>query len=191
MKKLIGTVGATVGSAVGWWLGAHVGLMTAFMVSMVGTGAGIYARGDIEVVTDAVLPRKLGGGAAPVGGAADGLAQAEAGQREARGHRRRVAAALRRGQEIAAPGGNGQHAGAEREIEAIGSFRGRREIEPDAAFGWSAGGAEGRRRVAAGTGGRGEPRGSRREPGDPPVRVRRELSRHRLSARLKQLNPFA
>ena len=43
MRKLLGFVGATVGSAVGWWAGAHVGTMTAFMVSMVGTGAGMYA----------------------------------------------------------------------------------------------------------------------------------------------------
>jgi hypothetical protein len=43
LKKILGFVGATVGSAVGWWLGAHIGIMTAFMVSTVGTGAGIYA----------------------------------------------------------------------------------------------------------------------------------------------------
>jgi hypothetical protein len=43
MQKLLGGVGATVGSSIGWWLGAHAGMMTAFMVSMVGTGFGIYA----------------------------------------------------------------------------------------------------------------------------------------------------
>lgn len=32
-----------MGSYVGWWLGAFVGVMTAFIVSMVGTGIGIYA----------------------------------------------------------------------------------------------------------------------------------------------------
>jgi hypothetical protein len=36
-------VGSTIGSYVGWWLGGHAGVMTAFTVSMVGTGAGIYA----------------------------------------------------------------------------------------------------------------------------------------------------
>jgi len=36
-------LGATVGGAIGWWLGARVGIMTAFIVSMVGTGLGIYA----------------------------------------------------------------------------------------------------------------------------------------------------
>lgn len=43
MKKLLGLVGSTVGSAAGWWLGAHVGIMTAFFVSIIGTGAGLYA----------------------------------------------------------------------------------------------------------------------------------------------------
>ena len=43
MGKLLGFVGATVGGYAGWWLGAPVGTMTAFMVSIVGTGAGMYA----------------------------------------------------------------------------------------------------------------------------------------------------
>jgi hypothetical protein len=30
MTRLMGLVGATVGSAVGWWLGAHIGFRTAF-----------------------------------------------------------------------------------------------------------------------------------------------------------------
>ncbi|MBK8006950.1 MAG: hypothetical protein IPK12_24630 [Gemmatimonadetes bacterium] len=42
MGKLLGFVGATIGGYAGWALGARVGTMTAFMVSMVGTGAGIY-----------------------------------------------------------------------------------------------------------------------------------------------------
>ena len=42
MQRLFGWVGATVGSALGWWLGKHIGLMTAFLVSTVGTGAGLY-----------------------------------------------------------------------------------------------------------------------------------------------------
>ena len=42
MTKLMGFIGATVGSAIGWWLGAKVGIMTAFMVSTVGSGVGIY-----------------------------------------------------------------------------------------------------------------------------------------------------
>lgn len=42
MTKLLGFMGATVGGAVGWWAGAHVGIMTAFIVSVVGTAAGVY-----------------------------------------------------------------------------------------------------------------------------------------------------
>jgi hypothetical protein len=42
MKKLLAFVGATLGGYVGWWLGARVGIVTAFMVSMVGTGIGMY-----------------------------------------------------------------------------------------------------------------------------------------------------
>lgn len=43
MMKLYGFLGATIGSYAGWYLGAPVGLMTAFSLSMVGTGFGIYA----------------------------------------------------------------------------------------------------------------------------------------------------
>ena len=43
MKKLVGFIGATAGGAVGWWLGDVVGFMTAFLLSMVGTGVGMYA----------------------------------------------------------------------------------------------------------------------------------------------------
>jgi uncharacterized membrane protein YeaQ/YmgE (transglycosylase-associated protein family) len=43
MGKLLGFVGATVGSYLGWWIGSSYGIMTAFIVSMVGTGVGIYA----------------------------------------------------------------------------------------------------------------------------------------------------
>jgi uncharacterized membrane protein YeaQ/YmgE (transglycosylase-associated protein family) len=43
MTRLLGFVGATAGGAVGWWMGAPVGMMTAFMLSMVGTGVGLYA----------------------------------------------------------------------------------------------------------------------------------------------------
>ena len=42
MGKLMAFVGSTVGGAVGWWAGAHVGTMTAFMFSIVGTGVGLY-----------------------------------------------------------------------------------------------------------------------------------------------------
>jgi hypothetical protein len=43
VSKLLTFVGATVGGAIGWWLGARVGTMTAFMVSTLGSGVGVYA----------------------------------------------------------------------------------------------------------------------------------------------------
>ncbi|HNV77533.1 MAG: hypothetical protein IPF87_23470 [Gemmatimonadetes bacterium] len=42
MHKLIALITTTVGSAAGWWIGAHIGIMTAFVVSMVGFGAGLW-----------------------------------------------------------------------------------------------------------------------------------------------------
>ena len=43
MEKLFVIVGTTLGSAVGWWAGAYFGMMTAFLLSIVGTGVGLYA----------------------------------------------------------------------------------------------------------------------------------------------------
>lgn len=43
MAKLLGWLGAFVGSAFGWWGGAHAGIMTAFVLSTIGTGVGLYA----------------------------------------------------------------------------------------------------------------------------------------------------
>ena len=42
MNKLLGGVGATLGSSVGWWAGARVGVMTAVVASALGTAAGLY-----------------------------------------------------------------------------------------------------------------------------------------------------
>lgn len=42
MVKLFSFIGATVGSYAGWFLGAMVGMPTAFVVSMIGMGVGIY-----------------------------------------------------------------------------------------------------------------------------------------------------
>ena len=42
MRKLLGFVGATIGGSLGWWLGSPVGLMTSFLISMLGTGVGMY-----------------------------------------------------------------------------------------------------------------------------------------------------
>jgi hypothetical protein len=42
MGKLFSFVGATILGYVGWYIGAKVGITTAFIVSMVGTGVGMY-----------------------------------------------------------------------------------------------------------------------------------------------------
>ena len=42
MTMLIVFIGATIGGWVGWAVGAPVGMFTAFAVSMVGTGVGMY-----------------------------------------------------------------------------------------------------------------------------------------------------
>jgi hypothetical protein len=42
MSKLLAWVGMTVGGAVGWWAGDRIGHFSAFILSMVGTGAGLY-----------------------------------------------------------------------------------------------------------------------------------------------------
>jgi hypothetical protein len=36
------TIAAFVGGTIGWYVGALVGTMTAFMISIVGTAAGVY-----------------------------------------------------------------------------------------------------------------------------------------------------
>jgi hypothetical protein len=42
MSKLLAWVGASAGGAVGWWAGDRIGLFSAFILSIVGTGAGLY-----------------------------------------------------------------------------------------------------------------------------------------------------
>lgn len=42
MKKLISVIGATIGGYGGWALGGSGGLMLAFVLSVVGTGLGMY-----------------------------------------------------------------------------------------------------------------------------------------------------
>jgi phage tail tape-measure protein len=42
MSKFYSFLGATIGSYAGWIIGARVGQATAFIVSMIGTGLGIY-----------------------------------------------------------------------------------------------------------------------------------------------------
>ena len=43
MNRLLGFVGMTVGGWLGWWIGAWLSIFTAFVLSMVGTGVGLYA----------------------------------------------------------------------------------------------------------------------------------------------------
>ena len=43
MLRAIVTLATTVGSAIGWWIGARVGIMTAFTLGMVGFGIGMWA----------------------------------------------------------------------------------------------------------------------------------------------------
>ena len=42
MRKPLAILGAVAGSTFGWWLGSFIGIMTAFVLSMIGTGVGIY-----------------------------------------------------------------------------------------------------------------------------------------------------
>ena len=42
MSKMMWLIGSTIGGWLGWWLGSRFGLMTATILSAVGTGFGIY-----------------------------------------------------------------------------------------------------------------------------------------------------
>jgi hypothetical protein len=42
VEGLFGFIGATLLGGIGWWIGQRVGVMTAFIVSTVGTGVGLY-----------------------------------------------------------------------------------------------------------------------------------------------------
>jgi hypothetical protein len=43
MNRMLNFLGMTVGGWIGWYVGALVSIFTAFMISMVGTGLGLYA----------------------------------------------------------------------------------------------------------------------------------------------------
>ena len=47
LTKLLMLVISTIGSYAGWWLGARIGTMTAFILSMVGLGVGLYAGREV------------------------------------------------------------------------------------------------------------------------------------------------
>jgi hypothetical protein len=42
MRTFIALLGASIAGAAGWWVGAFVGFMTAFVVSTVASGVGWY-----------------------------------------------------------------------------------------------------------------------------------------------------
>lgn len=43
MKRLFDMIGMTIGGWIGWAAGAPISIFTAFIVSMVGTGLGLWA----------------------------------------------------------------------------------------------------------------------------------------------------
>jgi hypothetical protein len=42
LPKILVMAGATIGGAIGWWLGDFIGLMTAVILGGIGTGVGMY-----------------------------------------------------------------------------------------------------------------------------------------------------
>jgi hypothetical protein len=48
MKRFLDLMVMSLGGWIGWWLGAFVSIFTAFVVSMIGTGAGLYAARKIS-----------------------------------------------------------------------------------------------------------------------------------------------
>lgn len=42
MRWLFDFLSVTLGGALGWWVGAHVGLFTAVVISAIGSGVGLY-----------------------------------------------------------------------------------------------------------------------------------------------------
>lgn len=42
MKWLVSLVAGSLGGGIGWWLGARIGVMTGFFLSVVGTAVAVY-----------------------------------------------------------------------------------------------------------------------------------------------------
>lgn len=42
MDRMMGFLGMSIGGTIGWYLGDRIGFFTAFILSIVGTGAGLY-----------------------------------------------------------------------------------------------------------------------------------------------------
>jgi len=43
MERVIVLLTSTIAGGIGWWVGARAGIITAFVVSIVGTAVGVYA----------------------------------------------------------------------------------------------------------------------------------------------------
>jgi hypothetical protein len=43
MKKVLVFISISMGGWIGWWLGGHVGIMTAYFLSIFGGAAGLFA----------------------------------------------------------------------------------------------------------------------------------------------------
>ena len=42
MKKILTIICISAGGWIGWWVGEHVGIMTAYFLSVLGAAAGLY-----------------------------------------------------------------------------------------------------------------------------------------------------
>ena len=43
MRRLLTLMAVSLGGSLGWWLGARVGMMTGFFLSVIGMAVGLYA----------------------------------------------------------------------------------------------------------------------------------------------------
>jgi len=48
MNRLLIFIGITVGGTIGWWAGSHVGILTAFFLSGLGSMIGVYTGWKIN-----------------------------------------------------------------------------------------------------------------------------------------------
>ena len=48
MKRIIDLIGMSVGSWLGWTVGAWISFFTAFIVSVIGMGVGLYAARQLR-----------------------------------------------------------------------------------------------------------------------------------------------
>jgi len=48
MGWMLYLVGSTIGGAIGWALGERFGIMTAFLLSVVGTAVGVYGANRVK-----------------------------------------------------------------------------------------------------------------------------------------------